>query len=166
MGLAWCVSTFVVTVLKWVSMSGVMSLSGTPRADAIIFWRLPRWSIAAAAITPWLSASAFMCFTLPLVINLNYRSNANRAANRVQTPEIRLGAAHIAQDLSFQSSGIFELAFRADPAQEFDMNLPGRLTLDGREQESLHGRLVAVEGGPYADGGDGGPLARGFQIAG
>src|ERR1700682_4039215 len=157
MALACCVSTFVTTVLNSVSMAGVMSLSGTPRADAIIFWRLPRWSIAAAAITPWLSARAFMCFTLPLVINLNYRSNANRAANRVQTPEIRLGAAHVAQDLSLQRSGVFKLAFRAHPAQEFDTNLPGRRTLDGREQESLDRQLVAVEGGPDADVGDGRP---------
>src|ERR1700682_2158436 len=144
MALACCVSTFVTTVLNSVSMAGVMSLSGTPRSAAIIFWRLPRWSIAAAAITPWLSASAFMCFTLPLVINLNYRSNADRAANRVQTPEIRLGAANVAPDLGLQRSGVFKLAFRTHPAQEFDANLLGRRTLNGCKQKSLHGQVVTV----------------------
>ena len=46
-------------------ISGVTAFVSTPFALAIDFCKLPRWSIAAAAMIPSLFESAFMCFNLP-----------------------------------------------------------------------------------------------------
>src|SRR5215204_2920996 len=63
--LACCVSTSVTWILKS-SMS--WSVTSPPRSFASDFFREPRWSIAAAAMTPRASATAFMPASLPGVI--------------------------------------------------------------------------------------------------
>ena len=46
-------------------IAGVISWTSTPRATASDFCRLPRWSMAAAAMMPRSLESAFMRFNLP-----------------------------------------------------------------------------------------------------
>ena len=65
MALACGVRIFVTAVLKSAIISYVICFLSTPFACASDFCRLPRWSIAAAAIMPFSLASAFMCFSLP-----------------------------------------------------------------------------------------------------
>src|ERR1700722_16325587 len=63
--LACGVSTLVTEVLNSLIISGVISFLSTPRADARDFCKLPRWSMAAAAMMPAWFESAFMGFHLP-----------------------------------------------------------------------------------------------------
>src|ERR1019366_930904 len=52
-------------VLNSLIMAGVISWTSTPRTVDRAFCRLPRWSMAMAAMTPRSLASAFMRFILP-----------------------------------------------------------------------------------------------------
>jgi len=65
MALACGVNTLLTTTLNSLIMAGVISFTSTPRADARDFCRLPRWSIAAAAITPRSLDSAFIRLSFP-----------------------------------------------------------------------------------------------------
>src|ERR1700733_14382203 len=76
-------------------ISGVTAFASTPFALAIDFCKLPRWSIAAAAMIPSLFESAFMCFNLPAERDMLFIL----AILQLQPPEIRLRAPHIPQDL-------------------------------------------------------------------
>ena len=59
------VRTSYTAILNSDIISGVTALASTPLALAIDFCKLPRWSIAAAAMIPSSFDSAFMCFNLP-----------------------------------------------------------------------------------------------------
>ena len=59
------VNTRVTAVLNSDIISGVTAFTSTPLAVAIDFCKLPRWSIAAAAMIPLSFERAFRCFNFP-----------------------------------------------------------------------------------------------------
>src|SRR5437660_6862211 len=63
--LAWVVIARLTATLNSLMMAGVMSLTSTPREVASAFCKLPRWSMAAAAMMPRSLDRAFMRFNLP-----------------------------------------------------------------------------------------------------
>src|ERR1019366_2199214 len=65
MALACGVRMRLTAVLNSLIMAGVISWTSTPRTVDRAFCRLPRWSMAMAAMTPRSLASAFMRFILP-----------------------------------------------------------------------------------------------------
>src|SRR4051794_14752162 len=52
-------------ILDSLMISALISVTATPRPVASAFWRLPRWSMATAAMMPRSLASAFIRFSLP-----------------------------------------------------------------------------------------------------
>src|ERR1017187_2805094 len=65
MALACGVRMRLTATLNSLIIAGVISCTSTPRAVESAFCRLPRWSMAAAAMTPRSLASAVMRFILP-----------------------------------------------------------------------------------------------------
>src|ERR1700680_609212 len=92
MALACGVKIFETATLNSLIMSGVTWSGEMPLPLAMDFCRLPRWSIAAAAMIPFLLESAFMWRTLPSdkLINLPFRLNP--ATGRA--PEFRRAAGN------------------------------------------------------------------------
>src|SRR5215472_7284846 len=95
-----------------------MSLCGTPFDLASDFARLPRWSMAAAAMTPFLFESAFMCWILPgekLTGTLLWfdfgRVNVQLSHVKLyQTAVEAVGDGDITENLRFQGLGRGEAA--------------------------------------------------------
>ena len=76
-------------------ISGVTAFGSTPFALAIDFCKLPRWSIAAAAMIPSLFENAFMCFNFPAERTDIYFNGfaASLAGNRPWRGPHRAGSA-------------------------------------------------------------------------
>src|SRR5213594_1871271 len=66
--LAYGVRTRVTATLNSDIISGITALDSTPFSLAIDFCNEPRWSMAAAEMTPFLLATALSLFSFPSVI--------------------------------------------------------------------------------------------------
>src|SRR5579871_275215 len=136
------VSTFTTMVLNSDIISGVMVFWSTPFADASDFCKLPRWSIAAAAIMPSLFERAFRCLSFPggIAISLSYPAG--------KPPEIRLRAPHVVEDLALQRVRTLKLAFVANAPQKFDPDARRRRSIERIQKKRLDSQLIAAEGRP------------------
>src|ERR1700691_5003402 len=103
----------VTAVLNSCIISSVMSFCETPFAVARDFARLPRWSMAAAAMMPSLLDSAFMCCSLPgerLTRNAPCFSKLKLSHAMLCQPAVEaVRDSYVPQNLYFKEIGSFEL---------------------------------------------------------
>src|SRR5262249_26987609 len=103
-------------------------------AAAIDFCRLPRWSMAAAAMMPSLFDSALRCFILP----------ADSDMDSFYPPEIRLRTSDIFEDLCLQCFGAFELPLIPHSPQEFELDSCRCIAPQRLEQKCLDGEFRGI----------------------
>src|ERR1700761_1831868 len=137
--------------------------------------KLPRWSMAAAAMTPFLFESAFKCLILPSESCMKRCSRSGMLQGQYNplyrsglllrvwsAAPIGLRARYIFEDLQLQGSGVGELAFLAHEAVESHFDVSGRVAFKRAEEKRFDRQLVvAAESWPHAAVRDRLPAAAG-----